>query len=298
MSWLGRVGYMNKHGMFLLTALLVVTLPMASAASGVQVTLLNFYLGGTPVEIRPNPPQSLIITLDSEYVGQGEAQIVITAVNPDGESIKWSLWAGLVNTAILGQSDVGFVGDQTGENSWIATTEAKRVIITVTGTVDWTKVQEDKPVILVTLGYSVVVLDRYGRIKEEGAFTPLLSFSIVKAPEPTEPTDGSKLEAQAVITELETEFYGSNLPDYRRSYYESQLYKAKLYLQSEDYDSALITAQMALNALRAELAEYNSPINVISRFLYNNIALIAGLSIVAPLVFFAFRLRGGAGPLP
>jgi len=288
---------MNKYGMFLLTALLIVTLPMVSTASGVQVMLLNFYLGGTTVDVRPNPPQSLIITLGSEYVEQGEAQIVITAVNPDGENIKWSLWAGLVNTAILGQSDVGFVGDQTGENSWVATTNAKRVIITVTGTVDWTKVQEDKPVILVTLGYSVVVLDRYGRIKEEGAFTPLLSFSIVKAPE-LEPTDGSKLEAQAVITELETEFYGSNLPGYRRSYYESQLYKAKLYLQSEDYDSALITAQMALNALRAELAEYNRPINVVLRFLYNNIALIAGLSIVAPLVFFAFRLRGGAGPLP
>ena len=287
---------MNKCGMFLLTALLVVILPMASVASGVQVTLLNFYLGGTSVEVRPNPPQSLIITLDSEYVGQGEAQIVITTVNSNGENIKWSLWAGLVNTAIFGQGDVGFVGDQTGENSWVATTDAKRIIITVTGTVDWTKVQEDQPVILVTLGYSVVVLDKYGRVEEEGAFTPLLSFSIVKAP--TESTDGSKLEAQAVITELETEFYGSNLPSYRMSYYESQLYKAKLYLQSEDYQSALITAQMALNALRAELAEYNSPINIVSRFLYNNVALIAGLCVAAPIVFFAFKLRGEGGPLP
>jgi hypothetical protein len=152
------------------------------------------------------------------------------------------------------------------------------------GTVDWAKIQEDKPLILTELSYSI----------DENESIPLLIFSILKASGPT----GGSVEAQAVITELETEFYGSNLPDYRRSYYESQLYKAKLYLQNEDYDSALITAQMALNALRAESAEYNSPINVVSRFLYNNVALIAGLFIVAPLVFFAFRLRGEAGPIP
>ena len=37
---------MNKYGIFLLVALLTVVLPLASTASGVQVTLFNFYLGG------------------------------------------------------------------------------------------------------------------------------------------------------------------------------------------------------------------------------------------------------------
>jgi len=235
----------------------------------------------------------MIVTLESEYVGQGEAQIVITAVNSNGESIKWSIWTGLLNTVILGQSDVGFVGTQTGENAWTATTDTNRIIITVTGTVDWEKIQEDKPVILVTLGYSVVVLDRFGRVEKEGPYTVLLSFSILKA---SEPSGGSSLEAQAMITELETEFYGANLPAYRRSYYESQLYKAKLYFQNGDYNSALITGQVALNALRAELAEYNNPINVLSRFLYDNAVLIVGLAAVASIVFFAFRLRQG-GPV-
>jgi len=275
---------MNKYGIFLLVALLTVVLPLASTASGVQVTLFNFYLGGESVQVLPNPPQSMIATLESKYVGQGEAQIVITAVNSNGESIKWSIWTGLLNTVILGQSDVGFVGKQTGENAWTATTDANRVIITVTGTVDWEKIQEDKPVILVTLGYS---------IGKEGSYIPLLSFSILKA---SEPSGGSSLEAQAAITELETEFYGANLPAYRRSYYESQLYKAKLYFQNGDYNSALITGQVALNALRAELAEYNNPINVLSRFLYDNAVLIVGLAAVASIVFFAFRLRQG-GPV-
>lgn len=287
---------MNKYGIFLLIALLTVVLPLASTASGVQVTLLNFYLGGEPVQVLPNPPQSMIVTLESEYVGQGEAQIVITAVNSNGESIKWSIWTGLLNTVILGQSDVGFVGTQTGENAWTATTDTNRIIITVTGTVDWEKIQEDKPVILVTLGYSVVVLDRFGRVEKEGPYTVLLSFSILKA---SEPSGGSSLEAQAMITELETEFYGANLPAYRRSYYESQLYKAKLYFQNGDYDSALITGQVALNALRAELAEYNNPINMLLRFLYDNAVLIVGLAAVASIVFFAFRLqRGGAVAMP
>jgi len=278
---------MNKYGIFLLIALLTVVLPLASTASDVQVTLLNFYLGGEPVQVLPNPPQSMIVTLESEYVGQGEAQIVITAVNSNGENIKWSLWTGLLNTVILGQSDVGFVGTQTGANAWTATTDAHRIIITVTGTVDWEKIQEDKPVILVTLGYS---------IGKEGSYIPLLSFSILKA---SEPSGGSALEAQAAITELETEFYGANLPAYRRSYYESQLYKAKLYFQNGDYDSALITGQVALNALRAELAEYNNPINVLSRFLFDNAVLIVGLAAVASIVFLAFRLRqGGAVAMP
>lgn len=287
---------MNKYGILLLITLLIVTLPTASTASSVQVTLLNFYLGGTSILVRPNPPPSMIVTLESEYVGQGEAQIVITAVNTDGEKIKWNLWAGLVNTAIMGQSDMGFVGEKTGENTWTAITDANRIIITVTGTIDWAKVQEDKPVILVILGYSVVILDRYGRIKEEGDFTPILSFSILKA---SEPTGASSIEAQAVITELETEFYGSNLPVHRRSYYESQLYKAKLYFQNENYDSALITAQTALNALRAELAEYNNPINVLLRFIQENAVLVVGLAAVAFVVFFALRLRrGGAVAMP
>ncbi len=273
---------MNKYGLFLLVALLMVTLPVTSAASSVQVKLIEFYLGGESVETIANPPSSKTLTLGSEYVGQETARIVITVVNPDGMNVTWDLWTGLVGSAIKGESGVP-IGEQTSGSTWRATTDAKIIIITVTGTVDWENLQEAAPVII--LRYST----------NEDVLTPLLTFSL----KVSEPSGGPKVEAQAAITELETELSGSNLPAYRRSYYESQLYKAKLYLQNEAYDSALITAQTALNDLRAELAEYNSPVNVVFRFLYNNVMLVAGLAGIAALVLFASRLwKGGPVTMP
>lgn len=100
---------MKTRILCILVAFALISLPICSATPGTQVTLFNFYLGGSAVQVVPNPPQSMIATIGSQYVGQGEAQIVITVVNPEGANITWSLWSGLVNTAITGQSDLGLV---------------------------------------------------------------------------------------------------------------------------------------------------------------------------------------------
>jgi len=235
----------------------------------------------------PNPPQSMIVTIGSQYVGQEETQIVVTVVNPEGANLTWSLWSGLVNTAITGQSDLGFIGEQTGTNTWTAHTVAKRIIITIMGTVDLSKLQQGTTMILADLRYSV----------NTGVPTPLFTFSIT--PESTTPTEGPKVDAEATIQELETEVTGSNLPSYRTTYYESQLYKAKLYFENKDYDNALDTAKTALEALRAEQADYNNPINTVLRFISNNAVTITALAVVAvPAIYFSKLWRRGPVAMP
>jgi len=278
---------MRRYILCLLTALVLISLPISSATAGVQVTLFNFYLGGSAVQVVPNPQQSMIATIGSNYTGQGEAQIVITVVNSEGVDVTWSLWSGLVNSAIMGQSDLGFVGEQSGANTWTAHTAAKRIIITVMGTVDWTKLQQGTTMILADLRYSVGT----------GVSTPLFTFSIT--PESTTPTEGPKLESEATIQELEVEITGSNLPTHRKTYYESQLYKAQLYYQNKDYTNALATASTAVQALRAEQAEYNNPVNIVLRFLYNNAITIVALALIAiPVIYFSRLWRRGPVAMP
>jgi len=278
---------MKTRVLCLLLAFALITLPACSATPGAQVTLFNFYLGGSAVQAVPNPPQSMIVTIGSQYVGQEETQIVVTVVNPEGANLTWSLWSGLVNTAITGQSDLGFIGEQTGTNTWTAHTVAKRIIITIMGTVDLSKLQQGTTMILADLRYSV----------NTGVPTPLFTFSIT--PESTTPTEGPKVDAEATIQELETEVTGSNLPSYRTTYYESQLYKAKLYFENKDYDNALDTAKTALEALRAEQADYNNPINTVLRFISNNAVTITALAVVAvPAIYFSKLWRRGPVAMP
>jgi len=277
---------MRKYILCLLTALVLISLPISSATPGVQVTLFNFYLGGSAVQVVPNPQQSMIATIGSNYTGQAEAQIVITVVNSEGVNVTWSLWSGLVNTAITGQSDLGFIGEQTGTNTWTAHTVAKRIIITIMGTVDLSKLQQGTTMILADLRYSV----------NTGVPTPLFTFSITAE---TTSTEGPKVDAEATIQELETEVTGSNLPSYRTTYYESQLYKAKLYYQNKDYTNALATASTAVQALRAEQAEYNNPVNIVLRFLYNNAITIVALALIAiPVIYFSRLWRRGPVAMP
>jgi len=268
----------------LLVSLLLIALPVSYAVANVRVTLINFYLSGTSVQVTADPPQTMIITLESRYLGQGEAQIVLTAVNSEAIELTWKLWSGLLDAAIMGQSDEGFIGEQTGGNSWTAVTSANRIIITIMGTIDWSNLEQGSTMILADLSYSTD--DPRTRDK---TYVPLFTFSIT--PESQEPSEGPKIDAAATIQELEIEISGSNLPSYRKTYYESQLYKAKLYYQNEDYNNALVTAYAATGSLRSEQNEYNNLSNVILRFFSNNALTIMMIALVAvPVIYFT---RGG-----
>ncbi len=269
---------MKRWKTVLLITLISIGLPASFASYNIQVTLVTFYLEGSSVHVTPSPPQSMIVALDSEYFGQGEAEIVITVVNSDEIELTWRLWSGLLNTAIMGQSDLGFIGEQSGENSWTAETKANRIIITIMGTINWNNLQQGTTMILADLSYSA----------DGENFIPIFTFSIT--PESEEPVEGPKVEAAVTIQELEIELTGSNLPTHRKTYYESQLYKAKLYYQNEDYNNALVTAYVALEALRVEQAEYNNPFNMILRFFSNNALTLTVLALVAVPAIYLSRL--------
>lgn len=163
---------------------------------------------------------------------------------------------------------------------------AKRIIITIMGTVDWSKLPQGTTTILADLRYTI----------STGVPIPLFTFSITL--ESANPVEGPRVDANATIQEFEIEIGGSNLPDYR-TYYESQLYKAELYFQNKDYSNALVTAKTALDALRAEEADYNNPINTVLRFLSNNAVTITVLAVVAvPAVYFSRLWRRGPVAMP
>jgi hypothetical protein len=267
---------MKKYKAIFLLALLLAGLPTSFAANNIRITLINFYLGGTSIQVTPNPPQTMIVTLDSQYVDQDEAQIVITVMNSEEVELTWNLWSGLLNTAIMGQSDIGFIGTQIGDNSWTAKTSANRLIITIMGTIDWDNLQQGTTMILADITYST----------DDETFIPLFTISITPASE--ESSESLKVEAEATIQELEIEIAGSNLPTHRKTYYESQLYKAKLYYQNKDYNNALITAYAALESLRSEQAEYNNLFNIVLRFFSNNALTLTMLALVAvPAIYLS-----------
>jgi hypothetical protein len=265
----------------ILVSILSIGIPVSYAETNIRVSLFNFYLGGTSIQVTPNPPQNMITTIDSQYIGQGEAQIVITIVNSEGIELTWKIWSGLLDAAIMGQSDQGFVGEQTGDNSWTATTSANRIMITIMGTIGWDNLEQGLTMILADVTYS----QDSPRTREK-TFVPLFTFSVT--PESHEPTEGPKIDAEATIQELEIEITGSNLPTHRKTYYESQLYKAKLYFENEDYNNALITAYAALEALRSEQAEYNNLFNMVLRFFSNNALTLTVLALVAvPAIYLS-----------
>ena len=264
------------------TTALVLTLTLLSSGVhapdySVNVTQVSLSLNGVLVEAVVDPSSTLTFEL-AGHTGEEEASLSLVAVNPAGAWVSWYFWSGLHESVFVGTTSEGIVGTQ-GENAWQHSSCEQKLILSVTGTVDFANLESDGATTIAHLSYA----------STGGQLRPLLAISVHLE-------DGSGdfdviIEAEAVLSQLETEISGSSLPEEQLAYFRSELTAAQLYFERHEFEKSFEKGQAALEEFRARQESYWSISARLLRALVSSwyILVVPGVVVVGAAIW---RLRG------